>query len=72
MSTLHFSQSDVRKIEGMRTQQALLHMLEGRHLIWRSDINDPEIRRIHLEIADLIQKTTKQYDLLLAIYQHHA
>jgi hypothetical protein len=60
------------KLESIQTQQVSLHAMGDRHLLWRTNTDDPELKCIHLEIADLIHKTARQYDLLLAIYQHRA
>jgi hypothetical protein len=56
------------KVDGLRLQQDLLHTLKSRQLLWANHTDDMEIARIHIEIAELIQKTKDQYDRLLERY----
>lgn len=58
-----------RKRESLQTQHEFLNLLRRRHLHWMSSTDDPEIEHIHLEIAELIQKTSDQYNHLLDALQ---
>ncbi len=55
--------------ESMLAQQVYLDIVRSRHLLWASAVTDPDIRRVHIEIAELIQQTRDQYFGLLHAYQ---
>ena len=55
--------------QSMLAQQAYLDIVRSRHLMWASAVTDPEIKRVHIEIAELIQQTRDQYYDLLHAYQ---
>jgi len=67
MSTLQSPQLQDRKIESLQTQQDFLNLLRRRHLHWMNAADDPEIERIHLEIAESIRIMTELYIQLLDI-----
>jgi hypothetical protein len=52
--------------QSMLAQQVYLDIVRGRHLRWAAAADDPEIRRMHTEIADLLQQTRDEYYWLLA------
>ncbi len=54
--------------QSMLAQQVYLDIVRSRHLMWASTNEDPEIRRVHIEIAELIQQTRDQYHDLLQAY----
>jgi hypothetical protein len=58
-----------RKRESLQTQYEFLNLLRLRHLHWMNSTVDPEIQQLHLDIAELIQKTTDQYHHLLHALQ---
>ena len=58
-----------RKTESLQTQCEFLNLLRLRHLHWMKSTVDPEIEQLHLDIAELIQKTTDQYNHLLHALQ---
>ena len=53
------------KKESLQTQHEYLNLLRLRHLHWMNSTVDPEIQQLHLDIAELIQKATDQYNNLL-------
>ena len=53
------------KKESLQTQHEYLNLLRLRHLHWMNTTVDPEIQQLHLDIAELIQKATDQYNQLL-------
>ena len=55
------------KTESLNRQMEFLRVLQRRHLAWAADTHDPEAKRKHLEIADALQGTLKQYEELLEI-----
>lgn len=55
-----------RKKESLQTQYEFLILLQRRHLNWMDTAHDPDIKLLHLDIADLLRKTTSQYSQLLA------
>lgn len=55
--------------QSMLAQQVYLDIVRSRHLMWAKSTSDPEIKRAHFEIADLIQRTRDQYYGLLHSYQ---
>ena len=57
------------KIESLEIEQEYLHILRTRHLQWMSDTNDPEIRRMHREIVDSINRMIDQFGILLEAQQ---
>jgi hypothetical protein len=70
--TMNAHQSSIMrpgKIESLKTEHDYLHLLRARHLQWRSDANDPEIRRMHGEIVDSIQPIIDQSEILINTLQ---
>ena len=57
------------KIESLEIEHDYLHLLRTRHLKWMSDTNDPEIRRMHREIVDSINRMMDQFGILLETLQ---
>ncbi len=51
--------------QSMLAQQAYLDIVRGRHLRWAAAAENPEIRRLHTEIAELLQQTRDDYYFLL-------
>ena len=66
MNTVYSPQLRNRKKESLQTQHEFLDLLRRRHLHWMDIADDPDIKLLHLDIADLIQKTTDQYSQLLS------
>jgi hypothetical protein len=58
-----------RKRESLQTQHEFLNILRLRHLGWMDSADDPDIKLLHLDIAELIKKTTDQYSNLLEALQ---
>lgn len=54
--------------ESMLAQRGYLEIVRSRHHQWAYSTDDPEIRRLHLEIADSIQETMNGYYDLLNTY----
>lgn len=69
MSALYASQLQDRKRESLQTQYEFLNLLQRRHLHWMETTDDPDIKLLHLDIADLLRKTTDQYSQLLGALQ---
>ena len=55
--------------QSMEAQRGYLDIVRSRHHQWAYSTDDPEIKRLHLEIASLIQETMNQYYELLNTYQ---
>ena len=55
--------------ESMLAQRGYLEIVRSRHHQWAYSSDDPEIRRLHLEIADSIQETMDRYYDILNTYQ---
>jgi hypothetical protein len=55
--------------QSMQAQRTYLDIVRSRHHQWAYSAEDPEIKRMHLEIADLLQETMNQYYELLSTYQ---
>jgi len=55
--------------ESMLAQRGYLEIMRSRHHQWAYSSEDPEIRRLHLEIADSIQETMDRYYYILSTYQ---
>ncbi len=53
----------------MLAQRGYLEIVKSRHHQWAYSTEDPEIRRLHLEIADSIQETMDRYYELLNAYE---
>jgi hypothetical protein len=53
------------KLESLRTQHEFLNLLRLRHLQWMSTAEDPEVERLHLELAERIEEISGQYNRLL-------
>jgi hypothetical protein len=47
--------------QSMLAEQVYLDIVRGRHLKWAAAADDPEIKRLHTEIADLLQQTRDEY-----------
>jgi hypothetical protein len=58
-----------RKIASLQTQHEFLNLLRLRHLGWMNATEDAQVERLHLEIAELIRKTTDEYNQLLEALQ---
>lgn len=58
-----------RKRESLQTQHEFLNILRLRHLGWMDSADDPDIKLLHLDIAELIKKATDQYNNLLEALQ---
>ena len=65
MNAVYTPQIQDRKKESLQTQYEFLNLLQRRHLHWMETADDPDIKLLHLDIADLIRKTTNQYCVLL-------
>ena len=57
------------KIESLQTQYEYLKLLRLRHLQWMSAADTPEVKRMHQEIAELIERITDRYKHLLRARQ---
>jgi len=55
--------------QSMLAQRSYLDIVQSRHHQWAYSTEDPDIRRLHLQIAETIQKTMDQYYELLNNYQ---
>ena len=55
--------------ESMLAQRGYLEIMRSRHHQWAYSAEDPEVRRLHLEIADSIQETMDRYYYILNTYQ---
>jgi hypothetical protein len=55
--------------QSMLAQQVYMDIVRGRHLRWAGETDDPELKRFHVEIAGLLQKTRDEYYELLTAYQ---
>ena len=54
------------KTESMQTQYEYLKLLRLRHLQWMNNpSDDPELDRLHAEIAELIEQIIDRYSRLL-------
>lgn len=53
----------------MLAQRGYLEIMRSRHHQWAYSSDDPEIRRLHLEIADSIQETMDRYYYIFNTYQ---
>jgi hypothetical protein len=60
-----------RKRESLQTQYEFLNLLRRRHLHWMDSADDPDIKLLHLDLAELIKKTTDQYHNLLDALQEY-
>lgn len=69
MSTLYSQQLQNTKKMSLPTQYEYLKLLRRRHVYWVDSADDPHIKLLHLDIADLIQKTVDQYSSLLNALQ---
>ena len=69
MSARRSSYMRPSKIESLEAEYDYLHLLRERHLQWRSNTNDPEIRRMHGEIIDLIKQLIDRFEILLDALQ---
>ena len=54
--------------ESMLAQRTYLEILRSRHHQWAYATDNPEIRRLHIEIADSIQETMDRYYDILNTY----
>jgi hypothetical protein len=55
--------------QSILAQQVYLDIVKSRHLQWAGSTDNPEIKRVHIEIAELIQQTRDQYYELIRSYQ---
>jgi len=69
MSALYSPQLQDTKKMSLPTQYEYLNLLRRRHLYWMDSAPDPDIKLLHLDIAELLQKTTDQYDNLIEALQ---
>jgi hypothetical protein len=69
MNAVYSPLSQDRKKESLQTQHEYLNLLRRRHLHWMDSAHDPDIKLLHLDIAELLQKTTDQYNNLLDALQ---
>ena len=53
------------KLESLQTQYEFLNLLRLRHLQWTSTADDSQIEGAHLEVAELIEQITDQYQVLI-------
>jgi hypothetical protein len=53
----------------MLAERGYLDVVRSRHHQWAYSTDDPEIRRLHLEIADSIRETLDRYYYILNTYQ---
>ncbi len=54
--------------ESMLAQRGYLEIVKSRHHQWAYSTDDPEIRQLHLRIADSIQESMDRYYELLNAY----
>ena len=57
--------------QSMLAQQVYLDILRSRHLLWASATDDPEIKRAHTQLAELILQAREQYFDLINSYHAH-
>jgi hypothetical protein len=69
MSALYSPRLQDEKTESLQTQYEFLNLVRLRHLQWANDTDDPQIKHLHLEIAELIENITDQYSRLLHTLQ---
>jgi hypothetical protein len=55
--------------QSMLAQQVYLDIVRGRHLRWAGETEDPEQKRLHNEVAALLQQTRDAYYELLSTCQ---
>ena len=55
--------------ESMLAERGYLEVVRSRHHQWAYSTDDPEIRRLHLAIADSIRETMDRYYYILNAYQ---
>ena len=58
--------------QSILAQRVYLDIMRRRHLAWANSTSDSEIKRGHVEIAELIQHTCEQYYDLLNTYHDFA
>jgi hypothetical protein len=55
--------------QSVLAQQVYLDIVRGRRLMWASETEDPELKRVHIEIAGLLEQTREEcYELLSAYH----
>ena len=54
--------------ESMLAERGYLEVIRSRHHQWAYAADDPEIRRLHLELADSIKETMNRYYEVLNTY----
>ena len=57
------------KLEILRIQRKFLYAMCNHNQLWAKNTDNPEVASIHLQAAELIQKTVAQYDEFLK--KHH-
>ena len=57
------------KMESLHTQHDYLNLLRLRHLQWLNDTEDADTKKMHSEVAELIEKMNDRYNYLLASLQ---
>ena len=50
------------KVEILRIQRKFLYAMCNHNQLWAKNTDNPEVASIHLQAADLIEKTVAQYD----------
>jgi hypothetical protein len=54
------------KSESLQTQYEYLKLLRLRHLQWMSSADDPQVERLHQDIAAMIENITDRYNRVLS------
>jgi hypothetical protein len=67
MSTRGSSYFRPSKIDSLEAEHDYLRLLRERHSQWMSNTNDPEIRRMHSEIVNLIEPLIDRFERLLEV-----
>lgn len=67
MSVVRFESARLQqiKIESLQGQHEFLNVLRLRHLQWANSTDDPEIKRQHQAIVELLEGMADQYSALL-------
>jgi hypothetical protein len=58
------------KRDSVLAQLTFLEAVHQHHLVWASRTKDPELKKIHLQIAASLKQTITQYQLLFDRYPH--
>jgi hypothetical protein len=70
MSFPYYPNPQDLKNESLQTQYDFLNLLRLRHLQWMTSAGDPQVEEVHLEIAELIEQITDQYQHLFSAIPH--